>query len=153
MNKGPDKTALRETRRSLPISLLRARETVMVPIRKMLASSGVNEQKWRVLRVLEERGAMELTHLANEACLLLSSLHRMIGPMEAEGLIRRMDASDDRRKVVVAVTEKGEELIRKHSVESALILDRIENGFGRDRLVALLDLLEDLQKLDLGGKG
>ncbi len=44
-----------QTNRSLPIALLRARETVMGPIRDMLATSGVNEQKWRVLRVLQEQ--------------------------------------------------------------------------------------------------
>ena len=51
---------LRRTGRSLPIALLRARETVMGPIRDMLTTSGVNEQKWRVLRVVQ---AVSYTHL------------------------------------------------------------------------------------------
>ncbi len=149
MQKNMDNAALRQTRRSLPIALLRAREKVMSPIRDMLAASGVNEQKWRVLRVLSESGAMDLTRLANEACLLLSSLHRMIGPLVDDGLIRRSPPSNDRRKVVVSVTEKGEALIRQHSAESAQIFARIEKGFGRDRLEVLLDLLEELQEVDL----
>ena len=49
-------TPLRRTNRSLPIALLRARETVMGPVREMLAGTPVNEQKWRVLRVLDESG-------------------------------------------------------------------------------------------------
>lgn len=140
---------LRRTQRSLPIALLRARETVMGPIREMLAQSGVNEQKWRVLRVLQERGPMDLTPLAHEACLLLPSLHRMIRPMEDEGLILRQAPGSDRRKVVVAITDKGKDLIRGHSAQSAMIFARIEEGFGSDRLESLLDLLEELQKLDL----
>ena len=36
---------------------------------------------------------------------------------------------------------------------AAAILGRIEAEFGRDRLEQLLDLLEDLQKLDLRGNG
>lgn len=144
-----DPPALREIRRSLPIALLRARETVMGPIRDMLAVSGVNEQKWRVLRVLQEKGPLELSQVAAEACLLLSSLTRMIGPMQAEALITRHTPPQDRRKTVIAVTEAGEQLIRAHAAQSAAIFARIERDFGADRLDLLLDLLEQLQQLDL----
>ena len=77
----------RQIRRSLPIALLRARETVMGPLRDMLSTSGVNEQKWRVLRVLQEKGPLELSQVAAEAVLLLSSLTRMVGPMVDEPLL------------------------------------------------------------------
>lgn len=140
---------LRQTRRSLPIALLRARETVMEPIREMLSTSGVNEQKWRVLRILEEQGPMELSHLARDACLLLSSLTRMVGPLQDEGLVTRSTPADDRRKSVLAITPAGVALIKTHSAVSAGIFRQIEAEFGKDRLETLLDLLEDLQKIDL----
>lgn len=140
---------LRTTRRSLPIALLRAREKVMGPVRDMLSESGVNEQKWRVLRVLQEEGPLELSQIAAEACLLLSSLTRMIRPMQEEGLITRHTPPEDRRKTVVRITEAGAALILRHSAESARIFDRIESEYGRDKLERLLDLLEDLQALDL----
>lgn len=140
---------LRQTRRSLPIALLRARETVMGPIREMLASSGVNEQKWRVLRVLQENGPLELSQVAAEACLLLSSLTRMIRPMEEEKLILRSTPPEDRRKTVIAITPAGEALVRAHALESQAIFARIEQDFGAEKLEQLLDLLQDLQRLDL----
>lgn len=138
---------LRRTKRSLPIALLRARESVMGPIREMLASSGVNEQKWRVLRVLQERGPSELTQLAGEACLLLPSLTRIARTMEEDRLITRTTPEDDRRKTIAAITPKGEALIRAHSAESAQIFARIERDFGSQRLEDLLDMLEALQAL------
>ena len=144
-----DPTPLRQTRRSLPIALLRARETVMGPIRDMLASSGVNEQKWRVLRVLQEQGPLEQSRVAHEACLLLSSLTRMLRPMEDEGLITRTTPPEDRRKTVMCITPAGEALVRAHSAESQAIFARIEADFGAERLEQLLDLLQDLQGLDL----
>ncbi len=143
---------LRRTKRSLPIALLRARESVMGPIREMLASSGVNEQKWRVLRVLQERGPSELTQLADEACLLLPSLTRIARTMEEDGLITRTTPKDDRRKTVAAVTLAGEALIRAHSPQSAQIFARIERDFGAERLEKLLDLLEELQALPRAGE-
>lgn len=144
-----DTPAFRHIRRSLPISLLRARETVMGPIRDMLSNSRVNEQKWRVLRVLQEKGPQELSQVATEAVLLLSSLTRMVGPMVEEGLISRTTPPEDRRKTVVAITAAGLDLVNAHAGQSAAILGRIEAEFGHDRLEQLLDLLEDLQRLDL----
>ena len=140
---------LRGTRRSLPIALLRARETVMGPIREMLSQSNINEQKWRVLRVLDERGPTELTQVAKDACLLLPSLTRIIRAMEEEGLATRGTDPDDRRKSIAAITEAGRALILAHMAESNAIFARLERDFGQEKVEQLLDLLDELQTLDL----
>lgn len=142
-------TPLRRTRRSLPIALLRARETVMGPIREMLSQSDINEQKWRVLRVLDERGPTELTQVAKDACLLLPSLTRIIRAMEEEGLATRATDEGDRRKSIATITDAGRALIVAHMAESNAIFARLERDFGRDKLEQLLDLLDELQTLDL----
>ncbi|WP_457772918.1 hypothetical protein [Phycobium rhodophyticola] len=59
MSENPTRSVLPETTRSLPIAMLRARETMMAPIRHMLQKAGVTEQQWRVLRVLAERGTTD----------------------------------------------------------------------------------------------
>jgi homoprotocatechuate degradation regulator HpaR len=135
---------LRRTERSLPIALLRAREAVMAPIRVMLAQSGISEQKWRVIRVLDERGPMEQTALAQAACLLLPSLTRMLRGLEAEGLATRAADPRDGRKSIVSVTAAGRQLLLDHAGESARIFADLETRFGAQRVEMLLDLLEDL---------
>jgi homoprotocatechuate degradation regulator HpaR len=140
---------LRRTRRSLPIALLRARETVMGPIREMLSQSDINEQKWRVLRVLDERGPCELTQVAKDACLLLPSLTRIIRAMEEEGLATRATDPEDRRKTIASITDVGRALIVAHLAESNAIFARLERDFGHEKLEELLDLLDELQTLDL----
>jgi homoprotocatechuate degradation regulator HpaR len=147
----PDPTApaLRRTARSLPIALLRARETVMGPIRDMLADSGISEQKWRVLRVLDESGPMEQTAIAAAASLLLPSLTRILATMEREALLTRAVDPADRRKSIVTITEAGRQIIRDHAARSREIAERLEARFGKERLETLLDLLEDLRRLDL----
>ena len=94
---------------------------------------------------------MELTLLAAESVLLLPSLTRMVRPMEDEGLIARSTPSQDRRKVVVDITETGRQLIRTHLTASNAIFARLEAEFGAERLDQLLDLLEDLQAVDMRG--
>lgn len=139
----------RPTGRSLPIALLRARETVMTPIREMLAQSGVNEQKWRVLRVLDENGPQEQTSIAHAACLLLPSLTRIIQSMEADGLLARETDAADRRKSIVTITEKGRAVISSHAGVSKELFARLEATFGREKLDELLDLLEELRQIKL----
>ncbi len=136
--------SLSRTDRSLPIALLRARETVMSPVREMLSQSGVSEQKWRVIRVLDESGPMEQTALARAACLLLPSLTRMLRAMEVEGLLTRSEDRNDRRKSIVRITDAGRKVLKDHAQESARIAAALEARFGADKLAQLLDLLEEL---------
>ncbi len=144
-----DRPLLRRTARSLPIALLRARETVMAPLREMLAESGVTEQKWRVLRVLEESGPMDQSLLAAEACLQLPSLTRILRAMEEQRLVERRADPADRRRSIVAISRHGREIIETHAPDSIAYFARLENAYGHDRLKALLDLLEALNELDL----
>ncbi|MCB1389658.1 MAG: homoprotocatechuate degradation operon regulator HpaR [Rhodobacteraceae bacterium] len=145
------KTPLRNTARSLPIALLRARETVMGPVREMLAASGVNEQKWRVLRVLDEAGDLDQSLLAERACLQLPSLTRILRAMEDQGLVTRAVDPGDRRRSIVTISDAGRQVIEDHAPSNRALFARIEARFGRERMETLLDLLEELNRTDLRG--
>ncbi len=132
--------------RSLPIALLRARETVMGPFREMLAKSGISEQKWRVLRVVDEMGPTEQTAIAEAACLLLPSLTRIVASMEADGYLERRGDPADRRKSIIALTDAGRELIDRHAQESYAIQTRLEDSIGPEKVEALLNLLDELRE-------
>lgn len=151
MTDAPRRPHLPPTGRSLPIALLRAREVVMVPVRAALADSGVNEQKWRVMRVLDERGPMEQTAIAEGACLQLPSLTRMLRAMEDEGLVTRATDPTDRRKAIVTLTDAGRAILIAHADAANAIFDRLRDRYGAEKLTLLLDLLEDLRQTRLQG--
>lgn len=136
--------ALPPTARSLPIALIRARETAMAPIRRMLSDTGITEQQWRVLRVLAERGPLDTSRLASHACLLLPSVTRIVRSMRARGLVRQTPDAGDRRRLIVAITEKGQEIIDDNTAEAQRIVEGYKARLGPERYEALLDLLEDL---------
>lgn len=140
-----------ETNRSLPIALLRAREKVMGPIRAMLADVGVTEQQWRVLRVLDERGPLDPTEIADRSCLLLPSLTRILQTLEGKDLVSRAPHPTDRRKQVVTITESGHSLIVDNLQESQRLNAWLRDSFGADKLDELLDLLNELDRLDRPG--
>lgn len=135
---------VRATSRSLPIALLRAREKVMGPIRHMLTDVGVTEQQWRVLRVLDEHGATDATDIAKSACLLMPSLTRILQVLESKEHCTRRPHPTDRRRTLVEITETGRDLIRENVPKANKIFKEMEGHFGRDKMEALLDLLNEL---------
>ncbi len=136
----------RDTRHALPMALLRAREQVMARFRPMLANHDINEQQWRVLRVLKEGGALDAAELAERANILSPSLTRMIRAMTERGLIRRSKDETDGRRVILEIAPAGVALIAGVSPESHMIYRKLTDEFGADKLESLLTLLDDLAK-------
>ena len=120
----------------------------MGPIRQMLAKAGVTEQQWRVLRVLDERGTLDPTEIADRSCLLLPSLTRILQTLEAKGMILRRPHPTDRRKQQISITDAGRKLILDNLEESQRLNAWLRDAFGQDKLDALLDLLNELDALD-----
>ncbi|MEX0282659.1 MAG: homoprotocatechuate degradation operon regulator HpaR [Arenibacterium sp.] len=139
------------TSRSLPIALLRARESVMGPFRVLLADVDVTEQQWRVLRVLEENGPMEPTRIAEEACLLLPSLTRILQKLEQKSMIQRKTDKTDRRRQIVRIAPAGTKLIDANLERSAQMLEEMRQKMGSERWDSLLDLLHELNEAQRKG--
>lgn len=138
--------SLPATSRSLPIALLRAREEVMGPIRAMLADVGITEQQWRVLRVLDEAGEMEPTRIAEEACLLLPSLTRILQKLEERGLILRRPDESDKRKQIIGISEDGSAVIAANLGTSMALNEEVRMRLGAARYEQLLDILNELSR-------
>ncbi|GAA6195100.1 homoprotocatechuate degradation operon regulator HpaR [Pseudophaeobacter sp.] len=143
------KNRLPSTARSLPIALLRARERVMGPIRHLLSDVDLTEQQWRVLRVVQESNGIDPTEIADQACLLLPSLTRILQKLDEKGLISRERDQVDRRRQVIRITAAGAEIIEANIAASIAIVERTREKMGEERYEALLDLLNELDAIDL----
>ncbi len=139
-----DLTSPLATRLSLPISLLRAREAVMSHFRPMLARHDVTEQQWRVVRVIYEAGTLDASEVAERAFILAPSLTRMIRSLEERGFISKHKDQSDGRRVLLRIAPAGEALIHEVTPDSRKIYAEIEARFGRQRMDALLELLDEL---------
>ncbi len=120
----------------------------MQPIRHVLADAEVTEAQWRVLRVLDEIGPTDATEIAREACLLMPSLTRILQGLEEKGMAARRAHPSDGRKSLVSITEKGKALIATHSSDANRIYTELEAEFGREKVETLLDLLNELSRLE-----
>ncbi len=141
-----DASGPRLTRRSLPIALLRARESIMAKFRPMLARHKINEQQWRVIRILGEYGELDASQLAERALVLGPSLTRMIKTLEKTKLILTRSDKEDGRRTLVSITPKAKALIKEITPESAAIYKEIETKFGVEQMEQLLDLLETITR-------
>ncbi|ADZ70407.1 homoprotocatechuate degradation operon regulator HpaR [Polymorphum gilvum] len=145
---GGERDALlpRDTRRSLPIALLRARESVMAHFRPMLARHDVTEQQWRVIRVLAEAGELDASQLAARALILAPSLTRMIRLLERRRLIATRKDTEDGRRTLIRIEPPGLALINEIAPESRRIYAGLEARYGKDQIDRLLEMLDALTR-------
>jgi homoprotocatechuate degradation regulator HpaR len=136
---------MREFSRSLPMSLLRAREAVMRQFRPSLRQHGLTEQQWRILRALAAIETIEVTELARVAFLLGPSLSRILRDLEARRLIERKTPKADLRRGVVSISEKGLKLMEMVAPSSETIYAAITRRYGARKLAELQDMLAALE--------
>lgn len=137
-------TPLRAFSRSLPMALLRARESVMASFRPMLREHGVSEQQWRVLRALLSDGPMRASDLSIDTLISMPSLSRLLKTLEAKRLIERSAHKEDLRAVQVSITRQGKRLVETLGPLSEAIYEEIAQRVSEAHLEQLYGLLEEL---------
>jgi len=142
---GARRLPMRDFSRSLPMSLLRAREAVMRHFRASLRAHGITEQQWRILRALASIDRTEVTELARMAYLLGPSLSRILRDLEARCLIERRMLPSDMRRGIVSITSRGLRLIAAVAPSSEAIYAEISRRYGARRLADLQDMLHLLE--------
>lgn len=135
--------------RSLPIALLRARESIMGPFRPILAARDLTEQQWRVVRVLAEQSPLDSTEVAARSTVLAPSLTRIVKSLEDRGLIRKQRDAGDGRRAMLSIAPAGIAMLRDITPEASALYRRIVRQFGQERVEELLDLLNDLAAVRL----
>jgi homoprotocatechuate degradation regulator HpaR len=120
---------------------------VMARFRPILTAHDVTEQQWRVIRVLGEGSPLDATEVAERACVLAPSLTRIIRALEERKLITRSRDAEDGRRICLALSPTGLQLIREVTPETSPVYAELEAQYGRERIELLLDMLGDLANL------
>lgn len=140
---------MREFRRSLPMSLLKAREAVMKNFLPHLRDQDLSPQQWRVLRMLYDAHAsdvpqVEMTSVAEQCYLLMPSLSRIVQNLVKRELIKRSPCSKDQRRSMLSLTDKGIKLVDIMLPQSEARYKLITEVFGYGKLELLYELLDEL---------
>jgi DNA-binding MarR family transcriptional regulator len=111
---------------------------------EQLVRQGVSVTQLHLLSLIDRHGEMTMSRVAQVLDVSLSNATGIVDRMEERGLVERHRVPDDRRVVLVRVSERGRRLLGEVEVLKddllAAVLDRLTPG-QLDRLVrALTDL-------------
>ena len=134
-------------RQSLTLALLQAREAAMSFFRPSLNEHGLTEQQWRIIRILEQHGELEIYQLAELACILKPSMTGVLVRMEAAGMVHRRKAEQDQRRVLITLADKGKASFESMSQCMEANYQRLQDQFGEEKVQMLLGLLDDLKNI------
>ncbi|MGD8340300.1 MAG: homoprotocatechuate degradation operon regulator HpaR [Gammaproteobacteria bacterium] len=145
---------IRHFSESLPMLLLRARETAMCHFRPILLSHGITEQQWRALRALHERGELTAAGLASECAILAPSMTRIIRYLSGEGLVLARRSKNDQRELRLRISAKGRRLVDLIGPEIEAAYANIREQMEPEHMAGLYrELARFIERVDAPGTG
>ncbi len=134
---------------SLPLKLLRARETAMSFFRPILQEISLTEQQWRIIRALKEFGPLESKQLAECCCILSPSLTGIIKRLEQQNFIKRQQSSEDQRRVLLSLTDHAVTVFNEVSPRLEACYQRMTTQLSEEKMQQLKELLTLMTKVEV----
>jgi homoprotocatechuate degradation regulator HpaR len=131
---------------ALPLSIVRARESVMSCFRTLLHKYGLTEPQWRVIWTIETLDEVEMTELSRMTALLFPSLSRIVRELEQRDYIKRRPDPSDMRRMLVSLNERGAALFELVAPECRAVYRGIRDAMGTEKLHQLQSLLVELDE-------
>ena len=100
-----------------------------------------------VLTVLQVRGTLPMSRLADELDVSVASLTGIIDRMEARGLVERRREPDDRRVIVVHRTDSGDAVFGEMAAERRKHLEALFDRMTDEELESFLVGLRALRRV------
>ncbi|MCY1550500.1 homoprotocatechuate degradation operon regulator, HpaR [compost metagenome] len=100
-----------------------------------------------MIRLLRQHGELESYQLADLACILKPSMTGVLARLERDGMVARRKAPQDQRRVLVNLTEKGQQCFVSMSAGMESNYQKIQEQFGEEKLKQLFDLLNELKQI------
>jgi homoprotocatechuate degradation regulator HpaR len=129
---------------SLAAIMLSAKESVIAPMRPKLREHDITEPQWRVMRVLNDRGATDATSLSDVSLLHAPSVTRILKDLEERKYVVREPDANDGRRTLVALTPDGREIVKLISRDVLRVMREYSERFGQQRLDRLTNELRAL---------
>ena len=128
---------------SLPMLLLRLRETVLLQLRPVIRDFDLTEQQARVLIILNEAGPLEMVCLAEACCIHPPSLSRMVPKLRVRGLLTCHRQASDQRRASVALTAEGQAVAARLRTGLRRAHGAVTSRIGGTRVRTIIGEIED----------
>lgn len=94
------------------VKLMRAANSARSHASRSLSETGLTLTQFAVLEALYHLGPMSLSDIARKVLTTGGNLTMVVGNLEKQGLARRQRCPEDKRILIVVLTEKGKTLLR-----------------------------------------
>jgi MarR family transcriptional regulator, organic hydroperoxide resistance regulator len=110
---------------------------------RFLSAYGLTPSQYELLTVLSEEGAVPLNRLSERLCCAGSNVNGIVDRLERDGLVRRERSQEDRRVILLGLTDKGHETWKSvpHGGCCGLRLNSILDGGEESQLRRILEKL------------
>ncbi len=121
---------------------------------KILKEEGIelNPAQGRIMFVLWEQDCISIQELAAKSSLSKTTLTSMLDRLEKMGYIQRDPSQDDRREILIKLTDKDKSLRDKYQQVSEKMTELFYNGLSIDEIIGfektLNQLYENLKKYE-----
>ncbi|MEU9451230.1 MarR family transcriptional regulator [Streptomyces sp. NPDC048277] len=98
----------------------------------VLAEEDCTVEEWRVLSLVGDGRGHPMTEIADHALMPAPSLTKLVDRMVADNLVHRRPDPHDRRRVLLYLTERGQDLharaARRVHADQTGLLDAVDDG-------------------------
>ena len=77
---------------------------------RFLSAYGLTPSQFEILTVLSEEGTVPLNRLSERLCCAGSNVTGIVDRLERDGLAKRERSQEDRRVILLGLTDKGQEM-------------------------------------------
>jgi DNA-binding MarR family transcriptional regulator len=97
------------------LNLLRTAEALAFPFERLFAEHGISGPQYNVLRILRGHGGRGLpcSEIGAQMISRMPDMTRLIDRLERATLVRRCRTTEDRRVVLICITEEGLALLAR----------------------------------------
>jgi DNA-binding MarR family transcriptional regulator len=124
--------------------LAQANREINRQLEMRLSTEGVPVEQWRILKVLSDGQGHSMGDLAEAVLLNHPTLTKMIDRMVSDSLVYRRQDAEDRRKVLMFISDRGKTLCKRLNSLAASQEAHILQNYGDKPTNELKRLLENL---------
>ncbi|MEM8582915.1 MAG: MarR family transcriptional regulator [Bacteroidota bacterium] len=132
--------------RQLRFNLLSACSYVNNGARQLLEPFDLTPKQYDILLLLDENGPepLSIQNVRKKLADKMSDASRLIDRLYKKGLLDKTPSSEDRRSNLVALTDKGRDLLEELSAKYSSTDQQIDRNLDKKQLDQLNELLEKL---------
>ena len=118
-------------------------------LRTLELPQGMTPERLSALSVIEKRGPISVTALAETEMVRPATMSRMVTALVEEGLVKRSDDKTDGRGVLVTATPKGRRTYQRAQEQRLQHFAEVLDSLSVDQLAAMRNLTAALERLTL----